>query len=121
MTTALVPGSGGDLDLMGDRRTSPSTPERGSRAGEDAATRLQGATGHLAVDSLGYWLALGVTPAEEPAHHQMAALVTPVHDVTSESGAGVDPDDRGAPTAHPSPSPATQRRHPLSRHAGWGC
>ncbi len=46
-----------------DGRTLRSTPESGERAGYDGYKRKQGSKVHMAVDTLGYLLALRVTPA----------------------------------------------------------
>jgi transposase len=46
-----------------DSRTLRSTPESGARAGYDGAKRKKGSKLHLAVDTLGHFLALHVTPA----------------------------------------------------------
>jgi transposase len=48
-----------------DSRTRPSTPESGLRAGYDGAKRKRGSKVHMAVDALGYLLALHVTAAHE--------------------------------------------------------
>src|SRR5262249_2609440 len=45
-----------------DSRTLRSTPESGPRAGYDGAKRKRGSKLHLAVDTLGHFLALHVTP-----------------------------------------------------------
>jgi transposase len=47
-----------------DSRTRQASPESGPRAGYDGAKRTRGSQVHLAVDSLGHWLALQVTPAD---------------------------------------------------------
>ncbi|CAO4180107.1 Transposase of ISMdi26, IS5 family [Methylorubrum aminovorans] len=46
-----------------DSRTLRATPESGERAGYDGAKRKQGSKLHMAVDTLGHFLALHVTPA----------------------------------------------------------
>lgn len=48
-----------------DSRTLRSSPESGHRAGYDGAKRKKGSKIHAAVDTLGYLLALRVTPAAE--------------------------------------------------------
>ena len=48
-----------------DRRTRRSTPERGGRAGCDGAQKRKGSKVHAAVDTLGPWLAVKVTAANE--------------------------------------------------------
>ena len=47
-----------------DSRTLRSTPESGTRAGDDGAKRKRGSKVHMAVDTLGHLLALHVTPAD---------------------------------------------------------
>jgi transposase len=66
-------------------RTLQSTPESGSRAGFDPATCRRGSTVHLAVDTLGYLLALRVTPANEQDRRQVAALAHQVQEVTGDA------------------------------------
>ncbi len=46
-----------------DSRTLRSSPQNGARTGYDGAKRKRGSKLHLAVDTLGYLLALHVTPA----------------------------------------------------------
>ena len=48
-----------------DARTIQSTPESGGRAGYDGHKRRNGSKTHVAVDTLGYLLALHVTSANE--------------------------------------------------------
>jgi transposase len=48
-----------------DSRTLQSTPESGTRAGDDGAKKKKGSKAHIAVDTLGHLLALRVTPANE--------------------------------------------------------
>jgi transposase len=52
---------------------------------DDAVKRRQGSKVHMAVNILGYLLALRVTPAHEPDRHQVAELARPVQDVTGDS------------------------------------
>ena len=54
-----------------DRRPVPSTPASGAPAGYDGAKRRQETKVHLAVDTLGHWLALHVTPADEQDRAQV--------------------------------------------------
>ena len=68
-----------------DSRTVPSSPESGQRAGDEGAKRKQGSKGHIAVDTLGQWLALRVTAANEQDRAQVAALVEQVQEVTGET------------------------------------
>ncbi len=56
-----------------DSRTLRSTPESGSRGGYDGAKRKKGSKVHIAVDTLGYLLALHVTPADEQDREQPGA------------------------------------------------
>jgi hypothetical protein len=49
-----------------DSRTLQSTPESGARAGYDGAKRRKDSKVHVAVDTLGHFLAAVVTPANEP-------------------------------------------------------
>ena len=67
-----------------DSRTLQSTPESGGRAGYDGAKRRKGSKIHLAVDTLGQFLALHVTPANEQDRAQVAALAAAVQDATGE-------------------------------------
>ena len=80
-----------------DRRTLPSTPERGGRAGDDGHQRRNGATVPLAVDRLGQVLAVVVTPANEQDRAQVAALAAQMQEATGESVevAVVDQGDTG--------------------------
>jgi transposase len=68
-----------------DSRTLRSTPESGGRAGYDGHKRKKGSKVHLAVDTLGYFLALHVTPANEQDRAQVSALAEAVQRVTGES------------------------------------
>jgi transposase len=68
-----------------DSRTLQSTPESGARAGYDGAKRRKGSKVHLAVDTLGHWLALHVTPADEQDRAQVGELVAEVQQVTGEA------------------------------------
>ena len=70
-----------------DSRTLQSTPESGSRAGYDGAKRKRGSKVHLAVDTLGHFLALVVTPANEQDRAQVAQLADQVQ---QETGASVE-------------------------------
>ena len=67
-----------------DSRTRQSTPESGGRAGYDGAKRRKGSTAHLAVDTLGQFLALHGTPANAQDRAQVAALAAAVQDATGE-------------------------------------
>ena len=81
--------------VIRDRRTMPSTPERGARAGYDGAKRRQGTKLHRAVDTLGHLLALHVTPASEQDRAQVGELARQVPAVTGwhVTLAEVDPGD----------------------------
>jgi transposase len=68
-----------------DSRTIQSTPESGTRAGFDPAKSRRGSKVHLAVDTLGYLLALLVTPANEQDRQQVAELAKHVQEVTGDS------------------------------------
>ncbi len=67
-----------------DSRTLQSTPESGGRAGYDGAKRRKGSKVHLAVDTLGQFLALHVTPADAQDRAQVAALAVAVPAATGE-------------------------------------
>lgn len=68
-----------------DSRTLQSSLESGNRAGYDGGKRKKGSKVHLAVDTLGYLLALVVTAANEQDRAQVAALAQQVQAVTGES------------------------------------
>lgn len=68
-----------------DSRTLQSTPESGSRAGYDGAKRKKGTKAHMAVDTLGYLLALHVTSADEQDRAQVGELAKQVQEVTGQS------------------------------------
>ena len=65
-----------------DRRTRPSTPESGARAGYDGYKRRKGAKVHAAVDTLGHLLALKVTAAKEQDRAQVGELTQAVQEAT---------------------------------------
>jgi transposase len=65
-----------------DSRPLPSTPERGARAGFEAANCRRGSQVPLAVDTLGHLLAVLVTPAKAQDRHQVAELARQVPEVT---------------------------------------
>jgi len=69
---------------MFDRRTWPSSPERGHRAGSEGAKRRTGSTGHLAVDTLGHVLALPITAANEQARAQVGEWAAAVQEGTGQ-------------------------------------
>jgi len=66
-------------------RTRQATPESGGRAGDDGAKRRKGSTAHRAVDTLGQFLALHVTPAKAQDRAQVAALAEAVQAATGET------------------------------------
>jgi transposase len=68
-----------------DRRTLPSTPESGTRAGYDGAKRRRGSTVHMAVDILGHLLALHVTAADAQARSQVSTLAAKVQEATGDT------------------------------------
>ena len=65
-----------------DSRTLQSSPESGGRAGYDGAKRRRGSKVHMAVDTLGYLLALHVTPANEQDRARVKALAIQVQAAT---------------------------------------
>ena len=68
-----------------DSRTLRATPESGARAGYDGAKRKMGSKVHVAVDTLGYLLALRVTPANEQDRAQVGELVEAAQGATGDS------------------------------------
>lgn len=68
-----------------DSRTLQSTPESGARAGYDGAKRKRGSKVHMAVDTLGYLLALHVTSADAGDRQEVGRLAEAVQDVTGEN------------------------------------
>ena len=68
-----------------DSRTLQSTPESGGRAGFDGHKKRKGSKVHAAVDTLGYLLALHVTPANEQDRAQVAELAKAVQAVTKQN------------------------------------
>ncbi len=67
-----------------DSRTLQSSPESGHRAGYDGAKRRKGSKVHLAVDTLGYLLALHITPANEQDRAQVGRLAAAVQEETRQ-------------------------------------
>jgi transposase len=65
-----------------DGRTLQSSPESGARAGYDGHKKKQGSKVHLAVDTLGYLLALHITPANAQERAQVDELAGQVQAVT---------------------------------------
>lgn len=68
-----------------DGRTLQSTPESGASAGYDGAKRKKGRRVHIAVDTLGYLLALHVTPANEQERQQVDELANQVQEATDDT------------------------------------
>ena len=68
-----------------DARTLQSTPESGARAGYDGGKRRKGSKVHLAVDTIGHYLALLVTPANEDDRAQVAQLCEQLQAATGDS------------------------------------
>jgi transposase len=64
--------------LMLANRTVQSTSENGERAGFDGRKIGKGSKVHIAVDTLGHWLALAVTPANEQDRAQVGQLAEAV-------------------------------------------
>ncbi len=68
-----------------DSRTLSSTPESGQRAGYNGHKKCKGSKVHVAVDTLGYLLALKVTAANEDDRRQVEALSQELQEATRES------------------------------------
>jgi lipid-binding SYLF domain-containing protein/transposase len=68
-----------------DSRTLQLTPESGTRAGYDGAKRRWGSKVHMAVDTLGYLLALHATAASEQNRSHVTALAAKVQEVTGDA------------------------------------
>lgn len=68
-----------------DSRTLQSSPESGERAAYDGAKWRKGRKTRMAVDNLGYFLALHVTAADEQDHAQVAHLAQQILSVTGEA------------------------------------
>lgn len=68
-----------------DSRTSQSTPESGHRGGYDGAKRKKGSKVHMAVDTLGYLLALHVTAADKQDRQEVGKLAGEVQKQTGKS------------------------------------
>jgi transposase len=67
-----------------DSRTLRSSVESGGRAGYDGAKRKRGSKVHLAVDTLGHFLALHVSPADVQDRAAVDALAARVQAATGE-------------------------------------
>jgi transposase len=68
-----------------DSRTLQSSPESGGRAGYDGAKRKKGSKVHIAVDTLGYLLAIHVTPANKQDRAQVEELAKQVQQATGHN------------------------------------
>jgi transposase len=68
-----------------DGRTLQSSCESGPRAGYDGYKRKRGSKVHMAVDTLGHWLAVHVTPANEQERAQVQVLTQEVQLVSGQS------------------------------------
>jgi len=68
-----------------DGRVLPSSPESGARAGYSGPKRRKGSKVHAAVDTLGYLLALTVTPADEDERTPVRTLTQHVQEVTGQT------------------------------------
>jgi transposase len=68
-----------------DSRTVQSAPESGGRAGFDGHKKRKGSKVHAVVDTLGHFLALKVTAANEQDRAQVAELAKAVQAATGES------------------------------------
>ncbi len=66
-------------------RTLPSTPVSGARAGYDGAKRGRGLKVHIAVDTLGYRMALKVTAADQGDREQVGALAEQIQQATGRT------------------------------------
>ena len=67
-----------------DSRTLQSTPESGARAGFDGHKKRKGSKVHAAVDTLGYLLALSVTPANQQDRAQVGQLAQAIQAAVAE-------------------------------------
>ena len=68
-----------------DSGTLRSSPESGHRAGYDGAKCKKGSKVHAAVDTLGYLLALHVTPANQQDREQVKKLAEAVQEASGDS------------------------------------
>lgn len=68
-----------------DSRTLRSTPESGSRGGYDGAKRKKGSKLDAAVDTLGYLLALRVSPANEDERKEVEKLCEEIQRASGEN------------------------------------
>lgn len=68
-----------------DGQTLQGSIESGERAGYDGYKKKNGSKVHVAVDTLGYLLAVVVTPADEQERDQVQALSRQVQEITGQS------------------------------------
>jgi transposase len=68
-----------------DSRTLRSTPEGGAGAGYDGAKRKKGSKLHLAVDTLGHFLAAHVTPANADDRAEVGRMAKAIQAATDQS------------------------------------
>lgn len=68
-----------------DSRTLQSTCESGPRTGYDGDKRKRGSKVHMAVDTMGQFLAVHITPANEQERAQVGALARLVQEVTGQT------------------------------------
>jgi transposase len=106
-------------------RTPQSSPESGDHAGYDGAKRRKGSKTHNAVDTMGYLLALLVTPTNEQDGAQVGQLAQAVQEATSETVgvAFVDQGYTGDETAQAAEAKKgfvlLPRRWVVERNFGW--
>ncbi len=107
---------------MLDSRTVQSTPESGARAGKDGHKRRKGSKIHLAVEPLGYRLALRVTPAKVQERAEVGALAQAVQEATGKTVevAVVDQGDTGEQPAAAAVEPGTRLEVVTLPEAKWG-
>lgn len=68
-----------------DSRTLRSTPESGARAGYDGGKRKKGSKLHLAVDTLGHFLAMHVTPANTDDRAEIGRMAKAIQAATEQN------------------------------------
>ena len=93
-----------------DSRTLQGSVENGNRGGYDGHKKRKGPKLHLAVDTLGEFLALVVTPANVQDRAQVEELAARVQEATEgtievafvdQGYTGADPETRGCRLGHP--------------------
>jgi len=102
-----------------DSRTLRSTPESGARAGYDGAKRKKGSKLHLAVDTLGHWLALHVTPADADDRAEVGRIAKAVQAAT-QSNVEIAFVDQGYTGETPRAAAAEHGRRTLRRQTARG-